>query len=381
MKLYNHPIDPHSAESIGDQIRTILLKEIEAGRWLDGARLPTARELARMIGCSSTTASKALATLAEDGAVDRQIGRGSYLRLANKPRGHRTGVIGVVEGGSWRPGYAVSARLPFTHNLIQRIDIEALAWEYSCRLFYDRSLIVGSSDEETPITQSSLEQVDGILNLGAVPDTLLQEVRARNLPLVCVGTTETPSEIPYVGVDDRHEMWEAVDRVAQAGHRRVGLLHTYPDLEMRRIRSRYDAFVAGCIQAKIPTRDEWIMDLGPDNGGQLFRLKEFLSTPQRPTALVCTFDTAAKAVYEVCSLLGIRIPQDLSVVCLTALPEFGREYRPPVSTLVSGIDSMAREAVTILVQMIKTGNPPLCLGHLVRSTWQEGASIAPPPSK
>ncbi len=379
MKLYNHEINPHSDVSIGNQIKEILQKEIAAGRWNDGERLPTAREISHLVGVSSTTASKALAGLAEDGSVRRHVGQGSFLRASERIQRRRTGVIGIVQGVSLIPGYAISSRLPYYHSLVEQMDAELSKWEFKSQLFHEHSLkqIEGDGDQAF-IDASKLHSVDGLLNLGALPISFHQEIQSKHIPVVCVGTEEAPAGVPYIGVDDRHEIWEAVDHLVQTRHRRVGLIHAFPDTNLRRIQSRLGAFVGACLEAGIPAREDWILNMGPDNGGQLRLVKEFLASGDAPSAVICTSAQAAKAVYEISSLLEIHIPQELSVICLTPVPQFGEDYNPPVSTLVADIPAVARHAVQVLLEMIRTGRAPVCAGNLIRSIWTPRASVACP---
>jgi len=378
MKLFNQPIDPHSKVSIGNQILGILRQEIKAGRWRNGERLPTARELSRLTGVSPATASKALAVLAEEGEVDRQVGRGSYLRSVGVKR-RRSGIIGIVQGASWIPGMAVFAQYPFFHHLIEQIDRELSKWDCKCRIFHEHSLRQVSQVDDREISESDFYQVDGIINLGSVPQSLLDMVKSASLPLVCVGTTETPDGVPYVGVDDRHEIWSAVDRFVQAGHRKIGMIHSYPELKARRLRSRYDAFIGACIQAGCPPKDGSILDMGLEDGSQLMRVKEYLSAKDRPTAVLCTYRAVARTVYEAAGLLGLKIPEHLSVIGLVPLGDLGENYQPPLSVIVTNGPAMAKKAVQTLLEMVKTGEPSLCEGNLVRSIWKPRASVSAPP--
>lgn len=59
-----------------------LIRDIGAGRLLDGERLPPERDLARQLGASVGTLRKALAELTERGLLERRQGSGNYIRHA-----------------------------------------------------------------------------------------------------------------------------------------------------------------------------------------------------------------------------------------------------------------------------------------------------------
>ena len=60
----------------------ILKEQILSGYYLPGQRIPTERELCGQFGVSRITARHALRLLSEQGMLDRQVGRGSYVRSA-----------------------------------------------------------------------------------------------------------------------------------------------------------------------------------------------------------------------------------------------------------------------------------------------------------
>lgn len=69
------------------QLAELLIRDIDAGRLLDGERLPPEREMASALGTSIGTLRKALADLEEKGLLDRVQGSGNYVRHPKKPMG------------------------------------------------------------------------------------------------------------------------------------------------------------------------------------------------------------------------------------------------------------------------------------------------------
>lgn len=62
------------------QISELLIRDIKAGRLLDGERLPPERDMARAMGTSIGTLRKALAVMTEKGLLQRLQGSGNYVR-------------------------------------------------------------------------------------------------------------------------------------------------------------------------------------------------------------------------------------------------------------------------------------------------------------
>jgi LacI family transcriptional regulator len=59
-----------------------LLKEIAAGRYGPGARLPSEAQLCKRFGVSRPTVGRALRELQEQGLIDRRVGSGTYVRAS-----------------------------------------------------------------------------------------------------------------------------------------------------------------------------------------------------------------------------------------------------------------------------------------------------------
>jgi GntR family transcriptional regulator len=73
------------------QITELLTREIAAGRWASGDRLPPEAELSDMLGVAVGTLRKALAELDARGHLERKQGSGTYIRHSTKIPGQGQG--------------------------------------------------------------------------------------------------------------------------------------------------------------------------------------------------------------------------------------------------------------------------------------------------
>lgn len=71
---------------IYQQVSELLIREIAAGRLLDGQRLPPERAMAAEHGVTVRTLRKALAELTRRGLLDRRQGSGNYVRVNDDVR-------------------------------------------------------------------------------------------------------------------------------------------------------------------------------------------------------------------------------------------------------------------------------------------------------
>ena len=73
------PIDRRRPIAIYQQLKTMLLEEIVAGRYDAGEQLPTEHDLCAQHGISRAPVHRALSELAEEGVILRHRRRGSYV--------------------------------------------------------------------------------------------------------------------------------------------------------------------------------------------------------------------------------------------------------------------------------------------------------------
>jgi multiple sugar transport system substrate-binding protein len=95
-------IDPSQPLPVYVQLKTLLLENIIGGRYAPGERLPTEHELCALYGISRTPVHRALAELAEEGAILRHRRRGTFVNphwLSRHGSGDELRV--VVPEGHW----------------------------------------------------------------------------------------------------------------------------------------------------------------------------------------------------------------------------------------------------------------------------------------
>lgn len=82
------------------QISELLIREIAAGRLIDGERLPPERDMAAELGISVGTLRKALAELTRKGLLERVQGSGNYVRQSAETKSiYAMFRLELLEGG------------------------------------------------------------------------------------------------------------------------------------------------------------------------------------------------------------------------------------------------------------------------------------------
>ena len=75
-----HSLDaaPRRARGDAEQVRAIVARDLRAGRWREGEKLPTERELGAQYGVARNTVRRALQSLEAEALIVRHVGRGTF---------------------------------------------------------------------------------------------------------------------------------------------------------------------------------------------------------------------------------------------------------------------------------------------------------------
>ena len=83
--------------------------------------------------------------------------------------------------------------------------------------------------------------------------------------------------------------------------------------------------------------------------------RQLLGALDRPTAIFAANDVSALATLEVAASLGLRVPEDVSVVGFDNIPESAL-CAPPLTTVEQPIRTMGHRAIELLINLIR-GEP------------------------
>jgi DNA-binding LacI/PurR family transcriptional regulator len=189
----------------------------------------------------------------------------------------------------------------------------------------------------------------------------------RDLPLVFVDQAPVDDR-PSVNVDDRMGARAAAQHLLDLGHRRIGILTAElsepPGLvEADQASDNYVSRqrMLGWTDALRPAGIEPVVvrqPLSPEDaayqGGRLL-----LETAGRPTAVLCFSDVVAHWVVRAADDLGLRVPDDVSVVGFDDSP-LARRLRPALTTVRQPITEKGRAAaaaLTAAIEASKSGRP------------------------
>jgi DNA-binding LacI/PurR family transcriptional regulator len=175
----------------------------------------------------------------------------------------------------------------------------------------------------------------------------VERLRARSIPFVVVDPVgETAEDVPWVGATNWSGGLAATRHLVELGHRRIGMIGGPPGILCSR--ARIDGYRAALDEAGVPV-DPALVEHGDFHvEGGYAAGRRLLEHPDRPSAIFAGSDLQAFGLYEAARVLGLRVPDELSVVGFDDLP-MARWAWPPLTTMRQPLFEMAARATRLVL--------------------------------
>jgi LacI family xylobiose transport system transcriptional regulator len=202
-----------------------------------------------------------------------------------------------------------------------------------------------------------------------------RQLATRNIPFVVLDPAGEPdSDVSSVGSGNWAGGLAATRHLIELGHRRIAMING--PQEMLCSRARLSGYRSALDEAGIPF-DPTIIDSGTFHyeDGVVAGTK-LLTMENRPTAIFAGNDLQAFGVYEAARLLGLTVPDDISVVGYDDVPS-ASWVGPGLTTVRQPLIEMAEQATRLVLSMRDDPHPKLVRLDLATSLVVR-ASTAPP---
>jgi|SRR5208283_4953635 len=308
------------------------------------------RDVARRAKVSTATVSR---TVNQVASVDAQLAKRVWKAIEELGYYPNRSARALVSGRSHVFGLVVSEITnPFFPEIVQTFETLAVEQNYEILL---TSTIHDPKRMELAVRRMIEGRVDGvaILTFG-MEDDLLEHLRFRNLPLVFVDIGPKSPRVSNIRVDYTDGIRQAVQHLAALRHERIGFV-TGP-LRLRSAIARKDAFEASMHEIGLPVKSEFVVEGDHRLGGGKRALQKLSELRVRPTALLCSNDMTAIGVMREAFELGIKVPQELSVVGFDDI-RMAEFLTPPLTTVQMSQSELARLAFEALMKEVKRETP------------------------
>jgi LacI family transcriptional regulator len=319
----------------------------------------TISDVARAAGVSVPTVSKVVngrygvapATFDRVMAVVTELGYETSLVAASLRR-RRTNVIGIL----------VAEFESFSVELLKGVSSAAADTGYELLAY--SGVVAGGRD--TGWERRSLSRLAGTLIDGAIMVTPTTLMPTASIPVVAIDphTGSGPGGPAMIDSDNIGGARDACVHLIDLGHRRIAHIRGRSDLASAHLRE--DGYRDALAAAGISFDPALVRDGGYQAAMTMQSAGELLALADRPTAIFAANDMSALGVLAAARELGLRVPEDLSVIGFDDIPE-AAQSKPPLTTMAQPLHDLGAQALTMLIELLA--------GHDVPSHVQLPAKI------
>lgn len=309
-------------------------------------RAVTIQKVAKQAGVSVSTVSRVLnkkadvAPATKERILDVISDLGYTTNLAARSmRSQKNNLLGLI---------VPDIGFPYSIEVMKGVDRAISQSEFDLLLFTTGGIHkIGAAEREhhyVSLLNNSL--TDGVLVVASSASEFVT-----NGPLVAVDPHLTDPEYPSVQGTNYQGALDVMNYLLSLGHRRIGFIEGRFDIgsAVRRLAGYKDALK----EAGIPIEDELIApgDFSTRTGRQSTR--QLLELDNPPTAIFASNDQSAIGVFEAAEEMGLRIPDDLSVVGFDNITE--AEYIG-LTTVDQCLSDMGYIATQMLIELVNGMN-------------------------
>lgn len=338
----------------------------------DAWQRPTSADVARLAGVSPTTVSLVL------------TGKAGRISDATKER-----VLAAVESLGYRPNRAAQglrrgrsstiglitdqiAAQPFSGPIIT--GAHDVVWERGQMLIMVNATL-GSRRIESAVENLLDQQVDALMFAAIGTREIRLPAQVHRVPTVMINAFSRDRDLPAIIPDEWTGARQLADHVIGLGHRRIAVLAGGRSSWATgvRVRAARQAMLAAGVR---PDPSRLLYGNYRFDSGYELTLDVMRRSP-RPTALMCGNDQMASGAYLALARLGLRVPDDVTVVGYDDEP-LAAILTPALTTVTLPFNELGRRGATLLLD---AHGPLRPITEVVGCPVVVRASSAPPPAE
>lgn len=178
---------------------------------------------------------------------------------------------------------------------------------------------------------------------------ICEAIANEGLLAVVVAERFEKQNVNYICCQSRDASRKAVEHLIHLGHRRIGLaVHQEPDADHL---DRQEGYKDAMAAAGLRYDPELVFPLIANFEGGAAAMSRIMSLPVPPTAVYFTDPLATVGAMARAQAMGLKIPNDLSVVGFDDGEERKRSF-PPMTAVVQNVEQLGHEAALWMARRI-----------------------------
>jgi LacI family transcriptional regulator len=203
-------------------------------------------------------------------------------------------------------------------------------------------------------------------------EDVLSLLEKRNIPYIRILPGDDLGRSSYVQTDSRRAAYDITRYLIGLGHRDIGFMQG--PLANPISNARLEGFRDAMREARLDVNPAWIR-VGNFSYDTSVPEAELFLKAARPTAIFAANDLMALALLTVAHRLGVRVPEDISIVGCDDIPSASMAW-PPLTTIRLPLATMAAQAAEMLLKDSPDDGP---IGRFLDFDIVIRGSSGPPP--
>ncbi len=192
-----------------------------------------------------------------------------------------------------------------------------------------------------------------------IPRTLLNDPRIEHLrqsqiPFILFGRTGDPADCAWFDIRGEDAMADAVVRLFELGHRRIGFVGGRPEHTFSALRE--DGYRQGLERCGLEQDRSIMRDCAVTREEGAVAVQALMHADAPPTAVVFAVDIAAIGALRALNRLDLVVGRDVSVISYDGIPEAAYSD-PPLTTFAVDTRAAGKRLAEMLIESIRGQKP------------------------
>ena len=300
----------------------------------------TIKEIAKELGLSTSTVSKALNNATDVSTTTRERVN-SYARAAGFS----------LHSGSQQKRICILFENMDSHSNFQVGYPVLTGFQQAANAYHYEVVVEHCTDTDAPDLKELCRENKfcALMILGTkLSSSIMKELETVDIPLMLMDSYVKNPKVSSISSDNINSVADIVSHLIKLGHRKIGFLGG--DKASIVTRERFAGYVIGLMESDIEYNSDYVYygNYTEESGREA---AEFF-VKKEVTAIVCASDLIAIGLISGLKTHGIRVPEDVSVSGFDDL-DIARYFSPSLTTVHQDFISLGLNAFTLLRQAIK----------------------------
>lgn len=242
----------------------------------------------------------------------------------------------------------------YMDQIVQGIQTELALLEHELLLYNIRDFELKEWQHVAKLKQGLAEGFLLVLQQKSV-ESYATSLKELHIPYVLIDHGHLDNLGPSVTATNRRGAYDAVSYLLKLGHRRIGIITGR--LDWGSGRERLAGYEAALKEYGIPVDPALICQGTFQAAWGSNCAQSLLKLPDPPTAIFASNDSMALNAISTAYQLGLRVPEDLSIIGFDDIPE-AAAASPALTTIRQPLQQMGRKAVQMLLAYIQHPDQP-----------------------